>query len=54
MMGILSNAEIEQLKSDLRDYDEGEEMQINVNIIADLLNEVEEYRGRYLSEAPHA
>ncbi len=44
-MAKLTDVEIEQLKKDLRDYDEGEEMQINVNIVADLLNEVEESRN---------
>lgn len=45
-MAKLSDDEIEQLKTDLRDYDEGEEMQINVNTVADLLNEIEEYRNK--------
>ena len=45
-MAKLTNEEFEQLKTDLRDYDEGEEMQINVNTVADMLNEVEEARKR--------
>ena len=45
-MAKLTNEEFEQLKKDLRDYDEGEEMQINVNTVADMLNEVEEARKR--------